>query len=101
MKKIFSSQDLTSLSYYKAVLENQGIACYTKNYFLTGAAGELPLDACWPELWVLDSSQAQKAETLLAELNQPVAGKHWQCLHCHETNEPQFGICWHCNTSSG
>jgi hypothetical protein len=96
MKKVFSSQDPVTISHYKNILANQGVACVLKNYYLTGAAGKLPLNACWPELWVLDDNQHQQALAILDQYNTPITGNTWICPSCGENIEPQFALCWQC-----
>lgn len=99
VKKIFSTIDPVTIGYYKTILDNLGIKCVLKNYYLAGAAGELPINTCWPELWVLDDSQAAEASAILKEINKPAIGNEWLCPQCQEANETQFGVCWHCGSS--
>ncbi len=98
MKKVFSTSDPVIISHYKTILENQGIACILKNYYLTGAAGELPINTCWPELWIIDNSHYKEAKAILSKLDQPVSADYWTCPSCGEINEPEFGVCWQCGS---
>lgn len=91
MKKIFSSQDVTLVSFYQALLEDNGIAAMVKNYYLTGGIGDLPANACVPELWILDDTQEQAA----TELIKVPHGAPWQC-ECGERMGAQFSQCWKC-----
>ncbi|VVC75632.1 hypothetical protein AQUSIP_09220 [Aquicella siphonis] len=91
MEKIFSSQDITLVSFYQAMLEDNGIASIIKNYYLSGGVGDLPANACVPELWVLDDNQAQAARELL----RGKTGAPWQC-DCGEQMAAQFSQCWKC-----
>ena len=86
------------VGYLKSVLDAEGIGCTVRNELLGGGAGELPPNECWPELWVLHNVDAARAvaviEFALAE-HDPTETP-WQCPHCREHSEPQFGACWSC-----
>lgn len=91
MKKIFMSSDITLVSLYKTMLEDNGIAAVIKNYYLTSGIGDLPANECVPELWVLDDEKIEEAKALLTtEKN-----NSWQC-DCGEKIEGQFLECWKC-----
>ena len=101
MKKVFSAQDIVSVSHLKNILESYGIDCIIRNEFLSGGAGELPLTECWPELWVVDENHAPQADSIIAstckvEDSTPLP---WRCPRCGETLEGQFGSCWKCGAS--
>lgn len=100
MQKVFSSPDLGLVAHLKNILENQGIICIMKNYYLTGGMGEIPPIECWPELWLVNDAQLQDAQTII-KANQaiPITGKPWQCPNCGEQLEAQFAQCWQCGTA--
>ena len=50
------------VGHIRNLLENQGLVCITKNEHLTIASGEIPLNECWPEIWVADYSCYEKAK---------------------------------------
>lgn len=91
MKKIFSSQDVTLVGFYKTLLEDNGIETMVKNYYLTGAAGDIPPNECIPELWILDDEKYDEAKALLTTDKNPP----WQC-ECGEKISGQFAQCWQC-----
>src|SRR5579871_1447770 len=91
MKKIFTSQDIVLVSFFKTILENNGIPAIVKNYYLTSGAGDIPPNECVPELWILDDNKIEEARALLtAEKDSP-----WQC-ECGEKLGGQFAQCWKC-----
>jgi hypothetical protein len=100
MKRLLTHSDLVFIGHLKSVLEDRGIPCYIRNEHLGGAAGELPLNEVWPQLWVLDEHHFERAESLLesvnAESTSPKAGVSWACPTCSEMIEPQFTECWRC-----
>jgi hypothetical protein len=98
MRKLISLYDGVMLGYYRGILEDHGIDCMARNEFLAGAAGELPPAECWPELWVTDDADYDRARTLVAAAPPPApqSARVWACPACGEVMEPQFTACWHC-----
>ena len=81
----------------RSVLEAQGIACTVRNDFLSSGVGELPVNECWPEIWVLDDDTADMARRIIASHESPGdAPAPWRCEQCGEVSEGQFGQCWQC-----
>ena len=102
MKLVYTTQDLAELSHLKNVLETHGIECFIRGQHLLGAVGGLPVQECWPELWVEDDDQFLKARARLNTINL-VTGKDfsdWICNECHEENPGCFSMCWHCGNLS-
>lgn len=63
---------------------------------LTGGIGELPINECWPEVWVNNESDYRTAERLIeTALAQNTGGEPWKC-QCGEIIEGQFDTCWSC-----
>lgn len=96
MKRVYRSHFPFQVAQLKGVLEANHIACVTRNDFLLGAAGELPPTECWPELWILDDAQIDRALELVDAFTRTSASTPWICEHCGEQLEGQFGSCWHC-----
>lgn len=91
MKKVFASSDVSLVSLYQAMLENNGIPTIVKNYYLMSGVGDLPANACIPELWIIQDNQIEDAMTLLlVEKSKP-----WTCK-CGEKITGQFAQCWKC-----
>lgn len=81
-----------------SVLEAAGIPCLMRNQYLTGALGELPVNECWPQVWVLDAGDRPRALRLIAEAlpRDGAQGEAWLCPGCGERLEVQFAQCWQC-----
>jgi len=98
MKKVTSSDSIVLINHYRNILSSEGIEAFIKNEYLGGIVGEMPFQEVWPELWVkndLDYDRALQlidANTALEESS----GESWRCLSCGEENEPQFAACWNC-----
>lgn len=98
MKKLLSSVNTAEIGFLKSLLEAEGIACTTRNEQIGIASGAIPFVECYPELWVLNDDDFEKAQTLSSrwqaqEGQQPEA---WTCPECGEENEGQFALCWQC-----
>jgi len=96
MKKIYSSDDFIMAGHIHSLLEANNINCHLRNMNLTGGIGELPLNECWPEVWVINESDFASADSLIkTALSQPKPKEAWQC-QCGESIEGQFEACWSC-----
>ena len=102
MIRVHASHDRLLIAQLSDLLKADGISVLVRNEFLQGAAGELPLNDCWPELWVMDPGKVGRArglvEDFLNALEQPVYS--WICRRCGESIEGQFGCCWRCGDSA-
>jgi hypothetical protein len=98
MKKVLVRQDIMLIGLLENILKNASIACFVKNRFLNGAAGELPPTECWPELWVENDADYKEAKELLtAYLTAPAPQQTaWTCSNCNEWLDGQFTTCWLC-----
>ena len=87
--------------YLKSLLDDDGIECFIKNQFLTGGRGDLPLNECWPELWITDDDLYSRAMTILSTATpgpDRAIMPGWQC-ECGEQLEGQFETCWNCGST--
>lgn len=98
MIRLYRAETLWAVEHLRAVLAGEGIASAVRNRFLSGAIGELPAFDCWPELWLLDESQLQRARELIDQALSPAAddAEDWNCGVCGEANTAAFEVCWRC-----
>jgi hypothetical protein len=97
MKKLTTSPSLVTINHYKNLLESEGIACRIKNEHLGSIVGEMPFVEVWPELWVINDLDVDRARQLIDEdITAESPGVTWKCKRCGEENEGQFGACWNC-----
>lgn len=98
MKKVLSADSLVTISHFKNVLVTEGIPAFIKNEHLGSIIGEMPFQEVWPELWVENDLDYDRAMQLLDEntVQNESPGRAWRCQKCHEENEAQFGACWSC-----
>ena len=96
MKKVYSSDNVVMAGHIHSLLESYGIDCHLRNMNLSGGIGELPVNECWPEIWVNDESDYAVAEKLITStLSKAEQQENWQC-QCGEMIEGQFAVCWSC-----
>ncbi len=97
MKRLLVLQDPILAGHFHALLEESGISCLLRNHFLGGAAGELPPNECWPEIWVVHEHDADRARGIIEDARSSIEeSTHWRCALCGEALEPQFMECWKC-----
>jgi len=99
MKKVYSAENLVMAGHVRSLLQQAGIDCEIRNQNLAGAVGELPPFECWPEVWIYDDGDYDKA---MEVIRQALAGKNvgpsWRCVTCGEVIEGQFSQCWRCGS---
>ena len=99
MKKLTSSPSIITINHYKNLLESEGIPSQIRNEFLGGIAGEMPLQEVWPELWVDNEMDYDRAKQLIDEsIADESPQRSWKCGRCGEQNEGQFAACWNCGS---
>lgn len=102
MKKVTTTADRVMISHYKNILESEGIPCQLRNDHLGSIVGEMPFPEVWPELWVVNDLDFDRAKQLIegSALDESPAAS-WRCRTCGEHNEGQFAVCWQCGTEAG
>ncbi len=96
--KVYTSPDLPMVSNIKNILETHGINSIIQKQYSSAAVGEIPVIECWPELWILDPAQLERAKEIVSGAINPDTEllPPWECKACHETIEGQFTACWNC-----
>jgi hypothetical protein len=101
MKKVTSADSLVIINHYKNVLISEGIPAFIRNEHLGGILGEMPFQEVWPELWVENDLDYDRALQLIDSdsiINESPASI-WRCRKCKAENEGQFSACWRCGTT--
>lgn len=98
MKRIYTLHDPMLAGHLEAVLSDHSIACLIKNRHLMGGVGDLPPLEAWPEIWVINDGDTDRARALISSMldSEPNEGPAWTCSDCGEAIEPQFSECWLC-----
>ncbi len=101
MKKVTSSESIITINHYKNLLESEGIPAEIRNEHLGSIVGEMPFVEVWPQLWVKNDLDYDRAKQLIDDAvrdESPQAS--WRCNKCGEENEGQFAACWNCGTAA-
>jgi hypothetical protein len=95
MKLLFSSR-FEDVDAVKAMLDGAGIGCEVTNDTTPYAGAEF-----YPELWIVDDAQFERASVLLENYRKAPTPKvgPWICPRCGEQLEGQFLSCWKCGAT--
>jgi len=98
MKKLTTVDSLITINHYKNILTSEGIPAFLRNEHLGGIIGEMPFQEVWPELWVENDLDYDRAKQLIdhSTIIDESPQASWRCDHCGEENEGQFAVCWAC-----
>ncbi|MBT8084112.1 MAG: DUF2007 domain-containing protein [Woeseia sp.] len=98
MKKVTSASSIVTINHYRNLLQSEGIDAFLKNENLGSIVGEIPFPEVWPELWVRNDLDYDRAKQLIDtdKLIEESPGENWKCGKCGEENEGQFAACWSC-----
>ena len=100
MKLLYSNENIFQVTNIKNLMESQGINVFIKNEFSQGAMGEISAFDTWPEVWVFDDNDFDRASEILQASNNLNTIEDWHCKNCSEQNATSFEICWNCNTEN-
>jgi hypothetical protein len=99
VKKLTSAETIVTISHYQNLLAAEGIRTEIRNQHLGGIMGEMPVFETWPQLWVVNDLDFDRATQLIEASGDESPGEPWQCSKCGEENEGQYGACWNCEAS--
>ncbi len=99
MKKLTSAESLITINHYKNLLASEGIPTEVRNQHLGSIMGEVPFFETWPQLWVINDLDYDRATQLIKAADAESPADAWKCPRCGEENEGQFGACWSCGYS--
>jgi len=97
MKKVTAADSLITISHYRNLLQSEGIPSFIRNEHLGSIIGEMPFQEVWPELWVRNDLDYDRALQLIdAAIADESPAAAWKCSDCGSENEGQFAACWSC-----
>lgn len=98
MKKVTSDSSPVTIAHYKNLLQSEGISAFVRNEHFASIMGEIPFQEVWPELWIENDLDFDRAKQLIdsAVLAEESDQAVWICSHCQADNEGQFAACWKC-----
>jgi Putative prokaryotic signal transducing protein len=97
MKRVYTASNLPEAHILADLLADRGIRTRIFNANASSLAGELPIDAALPQLWVEDPGDASRArEVIEAFFRAGTLGPALKCPACGEENPASFDLCWSC-----
>ena len=100
MKKLNSSESLITINHWKNILQSEGISCEIRNQHLGSIMGEMPFVEVWPQLWIVNDLDFDRAQQLISDdIVDESPTEPWKCRRCGEENEGQFAACWSCGAN--
>jgi hypothetical protein len=101
LKKVTSVDSIITINHYKNLLTSEGIPAFIRNEHLGSIVGEMPFQEVWPQLWVQNDLDYDRALQLIdaAKISDESPQASWRCANCKTENEGQFSACWNCGAS--
>jgi hypothetical protein len=97
MKKLTTHASLITINHFKNLLAAEGIPSEIRNQHLGSIMGDMPFVEVWPELWVKNDLDYDRASQLIdGSAFEESPSQPWRCRQCREENEGQFAACWNC-----
>ncbi len=100
MKLVFDHIDYTIVGHVQGLMEADGIKTELRNLEGSSAAGGVPFTQVYPEIWVLNNADEERAKAIVAQFRNAAAtevhGPDWTCPVCKERVEGVFDECWNC-----
>lgn len=96
MKKVYTHENQFIVNNIKNLIEAENISTFLKNEFTQGAIGEIPALDTWPEIWILEDSDFDKANAIVIQSQEGGRRSEWVCNSCAEHNDSSFEVCWQC-----
>ena len=97
---VYSNESLFLVNNVKNLIDAQGISTFIKNEFSQGAIGEISAFDAWPEVWIKNDKDLERATEIINELQSNNEGEDWVCQKCSEQNAPSFEVCWNCGSEN-
>jgi hypothetical protein len=96
MKRIHAATNLPEAHLLVDLLADRGIRARIFNANASSLAGELPIEASLPQVWVEDPADAARARAVIEEFLRLPPGPVRKCPACGEENPASFDLCWNC-----
>ncbi len=96
MKRVHTAANLPEAHLLVDLLAHRGIRARVFNANASSLAGELPIDATLPQVWVENAAHASRAREIIEEYLRSGNGPARKCPDCGEENPSSFDLCWSC-----
>jgi hypothetical protein len=96
MRRVYSAANLPEAYIVLDLLRAAGIDARVFNENAQGGLGEIPFTHAYPELWVMDDADVERARTVVTDYEHAPVRRNVFCRACGEQNPGSFQICWNC-----
>ena len=96
VKLVYTHPNIAVLVQAHSLIEQAEIECVLRNEYASGAMGELAPINAWPEVWVVDDRDFDRASSIVEASQRAVEGRDWQCAQCANYSPATFDTCWQC-----
>ncbi|QKT04893.1 DUF2007 domain-containing protein [Ectothiorhodospiraceae bacterium 2226] len=98
MRRVYRAANLQEAYLILHRLQHAGIPARIFNEHLAGGLGDLPFTHVYPEIWVEDARDAERALSAVREYEAAAraAADTLNCPRCGEENPRTFELCWQC-----
>jgi hypothetical protein len=97
MKRVYSAGNLPEAHILADLLADRGIRARIFNANASSLAGQLPIEASLPQVWVeVDDDAPRAREVIDAFFSAASPGPGVKCPACGEENPASFDLCWSC-----
>jgi hypothetical protein len=96
MKRVHTAANLPVAHLLLDLLADRGIRARVFNANASSLAGELPIDASLPQVWVENPGDAPRAREIIDAYLRSASGPSRECPACGEENPSAFDLCWAC-----
>ena len=99
MKRLYQCRDIIEAQTLSDLLTSHRIRNHIFNANAIGGTGEIPFVETYPEIWIEEEEQREKASALIDEYEQTnTDGDDQVCPYCNERNPANFDFCWKCKS---
>ena len=99
MHRIYTAATLPDAHLVVGLLAQAGIAAKVFNENAQGGVGEIPFIHAWPEVWLENEDDTERALDVIRKLERGGTNQQIQCRKCGESNPDNFEICWNCGVT--
>jgi len=96
LKRVWAATNLPEAQLLADLLAEHGIRARVLNVNAQSLAGELPIEASLPQVWVDRPTDAARARELIDAYLRTPSGAPITCPRCGEENPSAFELCWSC-----
>jgi hypothetical protein len=97
VRRLYIAADLADAHLVAGMLRIAGIEARVFNEHAQGAFGELPFGETFPEVWIENEADLERAEDILDDYERESPGQPpRRCAACGEESPAEFDVCWHC-----